>query len=722
MRKKRKAWSSALSLLLIVGLVTGCSEGTKSVMNMIGSQLNAALKVNQTISDSSKWYNSSIDGAIDETLQVSERDDFYTAVNKDWILAAEVDDEQQSVGNLMNNQNVVEDRVTELLAECASADQLRGSNGIEMPEEQYLHTQELLGQFVSLLEDRAGRDAQGAEPARTYIEAIENIQSLDEMTEYIENKNGTNYGVLGLVPISMEIPRSVHDGYTVYLGQNPSYVFTDPSSYSSISTQDTLVKEVVVDYIKPILMELGYTSKEAGKIIRNSFYIESELASGMSLDEDSYDSGTLEDYKELDHFYNYDDIQNMQGNYPLTEILNAWGLSESEVFNVENENYIKNVGKLYKEKNLRKLKDYMIINTLVGMLPYLDQDSYDAYDLLYKIQNETMTSIKEEDYVNTFVYAQMSEILQEVYIGRYCDAQQKQKLSTIIEEAIDYYRVMLQNEEWLTEETRNLAIEKLDNLCYRVLYPNQMTDYSPVIFEDGDTLIDMIAKLNQFKNTGMKNKVNKEVDRYDWDLEGMSTLTVNAYYMPTDNSINILAGIIADGFVFDADSPDEMNMGRIGTIIGHEITHGFDTSGYAYDKDGIPNKWWTYEDEEQFQIRANHLAKYFTALPAYPGAGPYKGDNVKGEAIADMGGIKCMLGIAKERENFDYDLFFTSYAQLWASKATFIYETMMTNDEHPIDCFRVNVTLQQFDEFLETYDIQPGDGMYLSPEKRILVW
>lgn len=720
MRINQRMWTSALALLLTTVLVSGCSDRTQAVVDMLGSQLNAALKVNQTISKDSKWYNSSIEGAIDETLQVSEKDDFYTAVNKDWILAAEVNDEQRSVGTLLSNTDDVNERITELIAECAASDQLSGSNNVEMPEEQYLHTQELLGQFVSVLEDREGRDEQGVEPARAYIEAIENIQTLDQMTEYIENKSGTNYGMTGLVPISMEIPRSVHDQYTVYLGQNPQYVFSDPRSYYSISVQDTLVKEVVVDYVKPILVQLGYTPREAVQIIRNSFNLEGRLAEGMDFSDEASES--LEAYKEMDHFYSYEDLQKMQGNYPLTEILDAWGLGESEVINIESVDYIKNASRLYKEKNLRKLKDYMIVNTLMDMLPYLDQNSYDAYDMLYKVQYDTQTSIPEEDYVETFVNVEMSEVLQEVYIGRYCDAKQKQEISEIIDETIAYYRTMLQSEDWLTEETRNLAIEKLDNLCYRVLYPNQMTDYSTVIFDEDDTLIDMIAKLNQFRISQLKNKVNKEVDRYDWNLEGMSTLAMNAYYMPTDNSINILAGILANGFVFDENAPDEMNLGRLGVIIGHEITHGFDTSGYAFDQDGIPNKWWTYEDEEQFQIRASHLAKYFSTLSAFPDSGPYNGDNVKAEAIADMGGMKCMLGIAKERENFDYDLFFTSYAQLWASKSTFGYETMLIGDEHPLDCFRVNVTLQQFDEFMETYDIQPGDGMYLSPEKRILVW
>ena len=720
MRRKRKIWSAVMALLMTIALLTGCGEGVQSVTNMVASKMSEFQKVNQTISDESKWINASIDGSIDETLQISEKDDFYTAVNKEWILKAEVNEDTPSVGALMDNADVVEERIDKIIQNCMTSEQISGKNGVGMPEKQYQHTQELVSQFARLLADVDGRDAQGIEPARAYIESIENIQTLSQMTEYMENKDGTNFAMLNLIPVSMEIPRSTRDGYVVYIGQNPSYLLTKAESYSAIDTKDTLLKEVIVESVEPMLVQLGYTEQESAKMIRNCFDIEGLLAEKMTKDEESVES--LEAYKTLDHFYTCEELQKMQGDYPLTEILASWGLDKSEVFNIENEDYVKYVGRIYKEKNLRKIKDYMIVNTLVKMLPYMDKTSYETFDMMLKIRSDTTTTIEKEERVKTFINYQLSEALQEIYIGQYCDAGQKEELIALIEDSIGYYRKMIQQEEWLTEETRNMAIEKLDNLCYRVLYPNQLTDYSALVFSESDTLLDMIAKIEQFNNGQMKNKVNKEIDRYDWNLAQMSTLDVNAYYMPMDNSINILAGILANGFVYDKDAPDETNLARIGAIIGHEITHGFDTSGYAFDKDGIPNKWWTYEDEEQFQIRASHLAKYFSALSPFRDGGAYGGDKVKGEAIADMGGVKCMLGIAKEKENFDYGLFFTSYAQLWRSKNTVGYELLILGDEHPLDCFRVNVTLQQFDEFIETYDIQPGDGMYLSPEKRIAVW
>ena len=214
------------------------------------------------------------------------------------------------------------------------------------------------------------------------------------------------------------------------------------------------------------------------------------------------------------------------------------------------------------------------------------------------------------------------------------------------------------------------------------------------------------------------DNVNKPIDKKAWPK---SSLDVNAYYNPLDNSINILAGLLANDFFYDADAPYEQNLARIGSVIGHEITHAFDTNGYRYDKDGVMQSWWTKEDEEAFQLRSNKLIKYYGALTPIPGRSTYSA-NVSGEAIADMGAVKCMLAIAKEQDSFDYKLFFESYAQLWRAKRAYVQEIETAKDSHPLEFLRTNVTLQQFDEFIETYDIKPGDGMYVAPEDRILVW
>ncbi len=214
--------------------------------------------------------------------------------------------------------------------------------------------------------------------------------------------------------------------------------------------------------------------------------------------------------------------------------------------------------------------------------------------------------------------------------------------------------------------------------------------------------------------------VNQPIDRTKWDNE-MSSLTSNAYFNPEQNSINILPGILA-GDIYDPYGNKEENMGGIGVIVGHEITHSIDNLGSEYDDLGRRSNWWDSKDKETFSRKTDVLKNYYSALSPYPGALNYDGNSVQGEAMADMGGLKGMLGIAAKNPDFDYDLFFRAFARSWCSKYSYGLALSNAKDVHPMDFLRVNVVLQQFDKFNETYDISEGDGMYLPEEKRVIVW
>ncbi len=226
---------------------------------------------------------------------------------------------------------------------------------------------------------------------------------------------------------------------------------------------------------------------------------------------------------------------------------------------------------------------------------------------------------------------------------------------------------------------------------------------------------------NEFKAQLTWLDVNQPVNRDRWEYRA-SNMTVNAFYNPNDNSINILAGILADGKLYDKNATYEENLGHIGMVIGHEITHAFDNVGSQYDEYGRQRDWWTAADKEAFKIKASRVVNFYSALAPYPGATTYAGNAVQGEAIADMGGVRCALLLGQKQEDFDSDLFFRSYADLWKSKSTFGCQIALSSDAHPRAFIRTNVTLQQFDEFFETYNIKEGDGMYIDPEKRVLIW
>ena len=285
---------------------------------------------------------------------------------------------------------------------------------------------------------------------------------------------------------------------------------------------------------------------------------------------------------------------------------------------------------------------------------------------------------------------------------------------------ISTYDELLDTTDWLSEETRNKAKVKLKGMRINAVYPDKWEDYSIFsVSEDGHV---MTARLDYAKAKEQQNirKMNGTVDKEIWtDIDILET---NAFYNPYVNSINIVPGFFCDA-TYRSDMPIEEKYGALGAVIGHEISHDFDSNGAQYDENGSLKNWWSDEDKEAFDKRVSRLADYFDHIVAYDDGTPTIGRFVQTEATADMGGVKCMLLMAKKIDGFDYDRFFRAYARLWQRVESLeSSEASSRSAVHPRCYQRVNVTLQQFDEFLETYDIKEGDGMYLAPQDRIAVW
>lgn len=196
--------------------------------------------------------------------------------------------------------------------------------------------------------------------------------------------------------------------------------------------------------------------------------------------------------------------------------------------------------------------------------------------------------------------------------------------------------------------------------------------------------------------------------------------TVNCFYAPTSNAIHILGGY-AQGELYRSDMDEEELLGTLGSVIGHEISHAFDSIGAQFDKDGNVKNWWTKADYDAFRARNDKMIAYYNNM--HPWAGQtFHGSIMTGEACADMAGVKAVLRIAAENKEFDYDKFFRAFANIWVEKNTLQSAYIFINDPHPLNYLRVNCTLQQFDEFLNFYGIREGDGMYLAPEDRVAIW
>ena len=347
----------------------------------------------------------------------------------------------------------------------------------------------------------------------------------------------------------------------------------------------------------------------------------------------------------------------------------------------------------------------------------LDRECYEDAIAFENAVNGSTGAQPDEEVAYDLVRGALTTPMDRAFLSRYDASKIKEEITRICEESIAYYREMLDTEDWLSAETRARAIEKLDAITINAVYPEKWRDYSNLSL-DGLGYYDSMKAIARFERAYNVSLLNTRVDHELWEFDILET---NAYYNPQENSINIIRGILGGAFYSEDMSTEELYAG-IGTVIGHEISHAFDTNGAQFDAAGALNNWWTEEDYSAFLDRAQKMIDYYNSMTAFDGYS-VQGENIQTEAIADMAGVKCMLGILEEKGEVDYRAFFEAYAKVWARLNTREMEYYcLMQDPHPLHYLRANVTAQQFDQFLEAFGIAEGDGMYLDPADRILVW
>lgn len=741
-QRKMPGRFAALVCAAALGL-SGCDSAQEALNSFVDQ--DPEIVPGTTISADSKWINSDIIGAIDENTAVREQDDFYTAVNRDAILRVDPSKikDGEPTGTLYESTSVQYERLLTLLDR--SVDDTTGLDEAVMSAEELRHLQTLVRTFYDRAADLPTRNEQGAEPLRPYLEKIKAISSLEELTAYLADVGGANVSGISLLPISISRPQSAEEEerYTVLVEAKAPLTLGDTASrYKELTISSKDLSEDLVFYA---LGQLGYEKAQIRRILNSCYRFEIKLAKHMPTVSES-DGKTDRDEINIEEQYQTYDLESLKelaGNYPMETLLLAAGLDASETYLVEEPDQVKNVGSLYIEENLSDIQNYLIVQLVRKNAELLDETLHEKAQSLKNKEDQISLSgenggeagegsADENDeensqskvIISTYISPYMRDAFEEIYIGHYCDAKTKEELTELTEQMAEGFRQVLLQADWMSEETREKALDKLDHMGLHVLYPDKMTDFSTLSFEGCDSLIEIVGRLKAFRQQQMKAYVNQPLDTQNWDLRTMPTSIPNAAYDVLSNSVNICAGFLCTKDVYDPEAGTEYNFGRMGTIIGHEISHGFDTTGYSFDRNGLREDWWTAEDREAFDIRSQNLIKYYNALSPLPNeAGSCDGKRLSGEAIADMGGVKAALLAAAEIPDFDYEEFFRNYAKLWFMQQDYHAEYLtLEQDEHPLAFLRVNVTLQQFEKFLEIFHIVPGDGMYPEDENRIAVW
>jgi predicted metalloendopeptidase len=320
----------------------------------------------------------------------------------------------------------------------------------------------------------------------------------------------------------------------------------------------------------------------------------------------------------------------------------------------------------------------------------------------------------------------IGEGLGKLYVEKYFPPQSKERMDALVKNLLATYKTSITALDWMSDATKTQAQAKLAKLTTKIGYPTRWRDYSKLAIV-GDDLVGNVARANRFEFDRNAAKLGKPIDREEWF---MTPQTVNAYYNPEMNEIVFPAGILQPPY-FTPDADDATNYGAIGATIGHEISHGFDDKGSQFDADGNLRDWWTKEDHRKYAARTKTLVAQYNAYEPVPGY-HVNGELTLGENIADLAGLaiaykayQLSLGQkpAAVLDGFTGDQrFFLSYAQSWREKTREEQQIVyLKSDPHSPDKFRVNGVVNQ-PPFYITFDVKPGDRMYLPPEKRVILW
>ena len=653
---------------------------------------------------SQRWIDSSIKGNVTADTSVSLKDDFAAAANKEYYVSGE-----SSGRTISNIARTVADRKRAMLTDASVT-------GKAIEE---------VRKYAALAEDHEGRNALGVTPLEPYIRSIENISSVEELYAWIADPDSNP---LGASPVELAgSARSQVDpsSYFVAVGHT-SFTLQRQNgtsdAYFNMGEAD-LEKMVMVDQkVSLVLSQMGCTEDQIQTILDDTWQVEKTLANLVD------DSLTEEE----DMTFTREEIAYIQGDFPMTDYLDNWGYGACDHF-LADAKYLKAVDNVC-SRYLEKIKSMLIVKYVLSLGKYLDEDTALAFEKIEVPRGVTLEPDErtEEQKADDRLFNEqigstaLGAALNEAYLDTYINPDIYDRLYGMTTDIIDVYRDIFANEPWLSEEGKALCLEKLNAIKIHVVFPDK-GDYSElniVPAEAGGNFLEAALAVREFGTRKSAALSAQKVDLNRWDPYSamLSTTQTNSFYYPTLNGIFICAGILGDP-VFTPEMSDEQMLAGIGTVVGHEITHGFDANGVQYDKDGIKQTWLPEKARSAFGDRTIKVASYYSGLTPFQGSGLYSGSRVQVEATADMGGMKAVLELASRKENFDYDQFFRQFARIWSSQVSYDVEKYLFDaDVHPLDYLRINVTLAQYDEFTQTYDIQEGDGMFIPEGKRVKVW
>lgn len=580
-----------------------------------------------------------------------------------------------------------------------------------------------LSDLYKLAMDEKRRDAEGVTPLKPILNKLEKAKSVKDLfaiqlslIPYGDSEFFGLYIGADQKNAKMNIINVMQGGTT--LGQKEYYLDSDPATVE--------IREAYKKHVVRMFKMFGFSEKAAEAKMKNVLKLETELAKV---------SKSNTELRDPEANYNKMTLGEFNKRYPnvqISKLLGASGINPADAKEVVvgQLEFMAGADKLIASLTPAEYRDYMEWGQIMSAAGYLSDEVAQAnFDFFGK----TMSGRKENHPLwkraTGQVESQMGQALGKIYVGKYFPASSKERMKTLVANLQKALRKRIAAQDWMSEETKKNAYDKLDAFYVKIGYPDKWVDMKDLNIDPAKSYYQNIEECRRFWNKWtVANKIGKPVDKDEWQ---MYPQTVNAYYDPTTNEICFPAGILQKPF-FDPSADDAFNYGAIGVVIGHEMTHGFDDQGRHYDKNGNMNDWWTANDGDNFNKRADMYADFFSKIKVLPDLNA-NGRFTLGENLADHGGLQVAFEAYKDAtkdaplETIDGltpdQRFFIAYSEVWAANITEAEIRQRTkSDPHSLGRWRVNGALPHINMWYDAFNVKNTDKLFIPAEQRLKLW
>ena len=616
------------------------------------------------------WLDLSRNGVIKMIEKPDLKEDFYGNINYDILNSLEIDENTPIVGGMGGAINDVTKNLNKILKEETSS---AFSNAVRKIYTTYSN--------VDKTADKAY--------VKGLIDDVDGLSTLDELYSFVCSKKG--YGMLA--PI-FDILND--DSLIIYESQ---YSFDTSSIWRAYD--DTNKKDIAITAVKASLMKFGVSEADANSIADGGIYADNKIHA-----DDSSASALSSTVSQIDDVFT---------KLKPSRLFKALGYADNKKVEAKME-YV-SVLKKFEDLSITEAKALLKYRIAYSYKIVLAQNEY------FEIVDPLVEGLELDDkrrmyfgdqYTNYLFTEMFAKLIDRCYIDNFVPASIKTSLIEMINSIKAEYKNVIDSKDWLSAETKLKAKEKLEAMKCGVLYPDHLPNIPAFDAANINTFAEFIANYKAWDISA-----NQPANTTEQVWMGSITLP-NAQYM-ISNSLCIYSGLVAS-LNLTSMTKEEL-YGSVGVIVGHEISHAFDASGAEYDKDGYRENWWTDSDKKAFNTRVQKIIDKYNTYD-YTTTLKCPGEKVVNEVIGDMGGMAVMLKLTEKDENFNYKKFFESYTNVYAVilNDRMYMGNMIYNDTHPLATLRVNNVLNQFQKFLDIYDIKESNAMYVAPNERLVVW